>query len=57
MSRTIRLVMLVWVSSVPGACSESPTGPTAPATSVTKPAPQKANPDGYCDWINPWTRC
>ena len=57
MSRTIRLVVLVSTAMVSGACSESPTSPTVPATSVTKPAPQKPNADDVCDWINPWTRC
>jgi hypothetical protein len=57
MSRTIRLVMLVPVVSVLGACSESPTGPAAPASAVTKPVPQGANPDTHCDWITPWARC
>ena len=57
MSRTIRWVMLLCVASVPGACSASPTGPAATATPVTKQAPEKANPDDSCDWINPWTRC
>jgi hypothetical protein len=51
------MVMLVSVVSLLAACSESATGPIAPASAVTKPVPSSANPDGFCDWINPWTRC
>jgi hypothetical protein len=57
MSRTIRLVMLVSAASVLGACAQSPTGPTnlaQPSASTQRPVPTKANPDGVCDWINPW---
>ena len=60
MSRAFRIVMLVSVASVLGACSQSPTGPTAPSqpnAGSLKQAPQKANPDGVCDYTNPWARC
>jgi hypothetical protein len=60
MSRTIRLFMLVFTASALGACSQSPTGPTAPSqptATVPKQAPLKASADDTCDWTNPWTKC
>ena len=60
MSRTLRLIMLSTVATVVGACSQSPTGPTAtsqPTATTPRSAPTKANPDQVCDWINPWARC
>ena len=58
MSRTIRLVMLVTAASVLGACVQNPTAPTGetqPTAAAVKAAPVKANTDGVCDWIRPWT--
>lgn len=60
MSRTLRSLMLATVASVLGACSQNPTAPAAPSqptANVPKAVPAKANPDGVCDLINPWTRC
>ncbi len=60
MSRAFRLAMLLSVASVLAACSQSPTGPAEPSqptTPTVKQAPRKANPDGVCDYTNPWARC
>jgi hypothetical protein len=60
MSRTLRAFIVASVASVVGACSQSPTAPAAPSQpniSNPKQLPTKANPDGVCDWTNPWARC
>ena len=56
MSRAVRVFILVSVTSVSGACSQSPTGPT-PTAKAPKQAPLNASADGTCDWINPWSKC
>ena len=60
MPRTLRLIMLSTVASVFAACSQSPTGPTAPSqptATAPKSAPTKAQANAVCDLINPWARC
>lgn len=60
MSRAFRLCMLVLTASALGACSQSPTGPAAPAqptANALKQAPTRASADDTCDWTNPWTKC